>query len=243
MSLLSYSSPWTNDNQDTKKRNSTIRKTAKIRSYAEDDTDRDYASFNSQSTSESKQQAGYNEPSGYKDQPDISDMTKLHTEKNTRVNTLLSQMNVANDGDKLANFTPPPRAITQTKKDRIIEPDEDVEPPKNPIQIPKPIFQNAGTTDFLVRDPSQSNYSNYQAVYDPTQNRRFPSPYNNSIGQTTTTIDSRIMEKINYMIHMLENMENEKTANVTEEFILYTFLGVFIIFVVDSFSKGGKYVR
>jgi len=45
------------------------------------------------------------------------------------------------------------------------------------------------------------------------------------------------------MIHMLENMENEKTANVTEEFILYTFLGVFIIFVVDSFSKGGKYVR
>jgi len=51
------------------------------------------------------------------------------------------------------------------------------------------------------------------------------------------------MEKINYMIHMLEQMEVEKTANVTEEFILYTFLGVFIIYVVDSFSRTGKYVR
>ena len=54
---------------------------------------------------------------------------------------------------------------------------------------------------------------------------------------------SNLLEKINYMIHLLENQENEKTANVTEEFILYTFLGVFMIYVVDSFSRGGKYVR
>jgi hypothetical protein len=55
--------------------------------------------------------------------------------------------------------------------------------------------------------------------------------------------DSKLMEKINYMIHLLENQENEKTANITEEFILYTFLGVFVIFVLDSFSRSGKYVR
>jgi hypothetical protein len=242
MSLLSYSSPWTNDNQDTKKRNSTIRKTAKIRSYTEDDSDRDYTSFNTQSQSQS-QPTEYKQQARYNQQPDVKDMTNLHAENNTRVNMLINQMSIANDGDKLANFTPPPRPITQTKKDMTVEPDEAIEPPKNPIQIPKPIFQNGGTTDFLVRDPSQSNYSNYQAVYDPTQNRRFPSQYNRPIESTSSTIDHRLMEKINYMIHMLENMENEKTANVTEEFILYTFLGVFIIFVVDSFSKGGKYVR
>lgn len=235
MSLLSYSSPWTNDNPDTKKRNPTIRKTAKVRSsYTEDDTaDRDYSSYNSEPNQ-----------SREKPQPQMEDMAKIYDDKNTRVNALLNQMSAANDGDKLANFTPPPRPITQMKKDTIIEPDEAIEPPKNPIQLPKPVFQNGGTNDFLVRDPSQSNYSNYQAVYEP--NRRFPSQYNpiGSNGNTTaTSIDSRLMEKINYMIHMLENMEYEKTANVTEEFILYTFLGVFIIFVVDSFSKGGKYVR
>jgi len=55
--------------------------------------------------------------------------------------------------------------------------------------------------------------------------------------------DGKLMEKINYMIHMLENMESEKTANVTEEFVLYSFTGIFIIFVLDSFLKTGKYVR
>jgi hypothetical protein len=55
--------------------------------------------------------------------------------------------------------------------------------------------------------------------------------------------DEKLMEKINYMIHLLEQQQNEKTDNVTEEFILYTFLGVFIIFIVDSFSKNGKYTR
>ena len=41
----------------------------------------------------------------------------------------------------------------------------------------------------------------------------------------------------------VEEQQNEKTNNITEEFILYTFLGVFIIFVVDSFARSGKYTR
>ena len=52
-----------------------------------------------------------------------------------------------------------------------------------------------------------------------------------------------IAYKINYMIHLLENQESERTANVTEEFILYTFLGVFMIYICDSFSRRGRYVR
>ena len=55
--------------------------------------------------------------------------------------------------------------------------------------------------------------------------------------------DDRLMEKINYMIHMLEEQQMEKTSNITEEFILYTFLGIFVIFTVDSFTRAGKYVR
>ena len=40
------------------------------------------------------------------------------------------------------------------------------------------------------------------------------------------------------MIHLLEENKDEKTDNITEELILYMFLGVFIIFIVDSFAKG-----
>jgi hypothetical protein len=71
----------------------------------------------------------------------------------------------------------------------------------------------------------------YAAAVAATKNNRVP------------TDDSRLMEKINYMIRLLENQAVEKTANITEEFILYTFLGVFMIFVLDSFVRVGKYVR
>jgi hypothetical protein len=55
--------------------------------------------------------------------------------------------------------------------------------------------------------------------------------------------DDKLLEKINYMLQLLEEQRAEKTNNITEEFILYTFLGVFIIFVVDSFARSGKYIR
>ena len=45
------------------------------------------------------------------------------------------------------------------------------------------------------------------------------------------------------MINLLEQQQDEKTNNVTEEVILYSFLGIFIIFIVDSFVRVGKYVR
>jgi len=57
------------------------------------------------------------------------------------------------------------------------------------------------------------------------------------------TQNDTLMTKLNYMIHLLEERQDERTNNVTEEVILYSFLGVFMIFIVDSFVKVGKYVR
>lgn len=50
-------------------------------------------------------------------------------------------------------------------------------------------------------------------------------------------------QKLNYMIHLLEEQQDERTNNVTEEVVLYSFLGIFIIFIVDSFTRVGKYTR
>ena len=52
-----------------------------------------------------------------------------------------------------------------------------------------------------------------------------------------------LMTKLNYMIHLLEEKHDERTNNVTEEVVLYSFLGIFMIFIVDSFVRVGKYVR
>ena len=52
-----------------------------------------------------------------------------------------------------------------------------------------------------------------------------------------------LTQKLNYMINLLEERQDERTNNVTEEVVLYSFLGIFIIFIVDSFARVGKYVR
>ena len=52
-----------------------------------------------------------------------------------------------------------------------------------------------------------------------------------------------LLRKMNYMIQLLEENHDERTGHVTEEVLLYSFLGIFIIFVVDSFARVGKYIR
>jgi hypothetical protein len=96
------------------------------------------------------------------------------------------------------------------------------------------------------------NYLNSNTMYSnnssPEEHR-----YNNQVTKTQTSlasspggispINETILKKLNYMIHLLEESHDEKTGHVTEEVILYCFLGIFIIFIVDSFVKVGKYSR
>jgi len=67
-------------------------------------------------------------------------------------------------------------------------------------------------------------------------------PYYNQMSQKNGNKD-QLLEKLNYMIHLLEEQQDEKTGHVVEELILYSFLGVFLIFIVDSFARAGKYTR
>jgi hypothetical protein len=62
---------------------------------------------------------------------------------------------------------------------------------------------------------------------------------NNSSGGGNTNMsgtNAALIEKLNYIIHMLEEKKDEKTGHVIEELVLYCFLGIFIIFVVDTFT-------
>jgi hypothetical protein len=59
-------------------------------------------------------------------------------------------------------------------------------------------------------------------------------------GGSATTMsgtNAALIEKLNYIIHMLEDKKDEKTGHVIEELVLYCFLGVFIIFIVDTFTR------
>ena len=90
------------------------------------------------------------------------------------------------------------------------------------------------------------NNKNIYANGSGSADNNYSSPFLPSLmsSSSTTNIENSILiEKLNYMIHLLEEQQDERTNNVTEEVILYCFLGVFMIFIVDSFTRVGKYVR
>lgn len=59
-------------------------------------------------------------------------------------------------------------------------------------------------------------------------------------GNGMSGTNTALIEKLNYIIHMLEEKKDEKTGHVIEELVLYCFLGVFIIFVVDTFTRAAS---
>lgn len=50
-------------------------------------------------------------------------------------------------------------------------------------------------------------------------------------------------KKLNYLIQILEVQKDQRTEYISEEIILYMFLGIFIVYTIDSFVRVGKYTR
>jgi hypothetical protein len=240
MSLLTTASPWTNDDsQQNKKRTSTMRNTIKNIP-------------NVQPYSESNQEITDNNLQP----PSIQESQIINENRNVKINDLLGKMtlSVDNDGNKLGNFTPPEKPVLNTKKpdmyDKTAGKNEmspyDLMPKvQTNADVPNPYAAPTKANAMYRANESTGSlgsYNNYNASYDI--NAISYKPYYAKMGTNANMpLDNRLLEKINYMIHLLEEQQVEKSSNITEEFILYTFLGIFVIFVVDSFSRSGKYVR
>ena len=52
-----------------------------------------------------------------------------------------------------------------------------------------------------------------------------------------------MLHKLNNIIELFEDQKEIKTGQKNEEIVLYCFLGVFIIYIMDSFVNIGKYSR
>ena len=103
---------------------------------------------------------------------------------------------------------------------------------------PNPIATtNLYNSTLLGTNGKNSELSNYNDNYNLKYNSSSQNP--NSINFD----NNKLLSKLEYIIHLLEEQHNEKTNYITEELILYLFLGIFILFVLDSFSRGSKYVR
>ena len=237
MSLITSASPWNNHDSSSKKRVATMRKTMKK---------------HSSSTEEEAEKEVETPLTTFEEDQQQND------EREERVSKFLNNMSSVlqeNDGNKLADFhpIPPPDVQKKTDTDNSLygrNGDDELSPLPEHLQLQPPKMTSV-TSSFSPssRDLGkpqtmipQDPYSNYRKIYEPSKMRvqnRF-QPSNLSLPMTH---DDKLMEKVNYMIYLLEQQQSEKTSNITEEFILYTFLGIFIIFVVDSFARTGRYTR
>jgi hypothetical protein len=88
--------------------------------------------------------------------------------------------------------------------------------------------------------PDESGYATqYYNNYVPETHLN----YKPEVMNPNTSVGDDIDTKLNYLIELIEQQKGERTEHVTEEILLYGLVGVFCIYVVDSFITIGKYKR
>lgn len=130
------------------------------------------------------------------------------------------------DNALMSDFTPPPPALSAKQLYKSENP---------PVQnnFTNKIDNSLNTNKYKSLDTNKWN-EDYFKQYIPSYN---------SISNSDEKNSNNLTKKINYMIHLLEEQQDIKAGSISEEIVLYCFLGVFIIFIVDSFAKVGRYVR
>jgi hypothetical protein len=188
---------------------------------------------------------------------------------NNVLETIHNESMATDDDESLGNFNPPPMSesigvhktiATEQMLNNSSKNNENMF--KTLGRSPEPLYDN----ENLDLNNFNSNYGNnntaeeyykkylpgYNAQKNPYNKPYYPNNNNNNYYvnnlETSSPINNNytndvLIQKLNYMIHLLEENQDEKTNNVTEEVVLYSFLGIFIIFVIDSFARVGKYVR
>jgi hypothetical protein len=147
---------------------------------------------------------------------------------------------------------------------------DDYSPPSMKLPMPVSIGAQRKTNDEIGKNTYMNNNNNNLASsknnakaikrteplemgmdgFNTMNDRSSPENYGSNpyfkpyfLNQSNGENRDILIEKLNYMIHLLEEQRDEKVGSITEEVILYSFLGIFIIFIVDSFARAGKYVR
>jgi hypothetical protein len=169
-------------------------------------------------------------------------LEKLHNNQYNEDNNLLGDY-ISPQENIISSFNPPPKPQSIGSNRTVIK--ENMTTLGGSSGQPQPNSEK----DNLELNNINTNYTatEYYKKMIPNFNENnvnlgVNSPHN--VGSNYKNVANDVLlQKLNYMIHLLEEQQDEKTNNVTEEVVLYSFLGIFIIFVCDSFARVSKYVR
>jgi hypothetical protein len=180
-----------------------------------------------------------------------------------KVNSVLEQIhNNLDDDDDKDSFNPPPpsKSAGVEKTKPLLQKEQMMNMTSNNDvmfrtlgRAPQPNYEgsdNLDLNDYSNYGDNKTNNEYYKKVIPGYTAEKNPvnKPYYNIANYTHPPVQEIpsqdiLLQKLNYMITLLEEQQDEKTNNVTEEVVLYSFLGIFIIFIADTFVRVGKYVR
>jgi hypothetical protein len=186
---------------------------------------------------------------------------KMYPKENfdtNKVNSVLDKIhnNMNNDDDDNDVFNPPPKTQSVGVEKTIPLPQKEqmTNMSLNNDQMfrtlgraPQPNYDgndNLDLNDYGNYGDSKKNEEYYKRVLPGYESQKniVNKPYYNTTNYAIQSQDI-LLQKLNYMITLIEDQQDEKTNNVTEEVVLYSFLGIFIIFIADTFVRAGKYIR
>jgi hypothetical protein len=92
-------------------------------------------------------------------------------------------------------------------------------------------------------EPDQPDESGYATQYYNNYVPETHLNYKPEVMNPNISVSDDIDQKLKYLIELIEQQRGERTEHVTEEILLYGLVGVFCIYVIDSFVTIGKYKR
>jgi hypothetical protein len=122
------------------------------------------------------------------------------------------------------------------------------ESPTDVTDIHKNLKEDSDTelSNFYKSETQNPQLQNIQS-----QEVKIPTQYKTNdymILNSTNTYEPKrnnqdLLDKMNKILEMFEDQKEIKTGQKNEEIVLYCFLGVFIIYIMDSFVNIGRYSR
>lgn len=151
---------------------------------------------------------------------------------------MIENLDVYEDDEERNNQYLPKNYSTMNDNENIEEPVQ-FNYKEGPINSQQPI--KGENNDSSVK---KENFTKLDSQYARDYYKHF-SQYQGSyqIPQPSQGNNYDLLKKLDNILYLLEEQQEEKTNLVTEELILYIFLGIFVIYVLDSFVKVGKYTR
>ena len=163
---------------------------------------------------------------------------------NSNVDSMMKRIhdddvNDDDDDNGLSNYQPlqPPNSVANERIDNV-----------NANNMEKRMSEQQNVVPNMNMNTAQAQREGFTQLPSEYAKQYYQQyvPYFNQGSDDTTpngVNKDELLTKLNQIIYLLEEQQDEKTGNVTEELILYSFLGIFIIFVVDGFARVTRYTR